>query len=215
MSEVSTARISKDWLIVWVLIIFYTVGIVGLSVDTLKEQFLSLSFFNLLLSFGLALLSFRNWNSRIAICLVIFFLSGMIVEWIGTQTGWLFGDYYYGANLGPKIAGVPWVIGINWALLICCSASIAAKIQANPFVRAIVGASLMTVLDVLMEPVAIKSDYWHWSSATIPMYNYICWFVIAFLLQLGYFSFVKIESNKVLDSLFFLMFVFFVILNFT
>jgi len=33
-----------------------------------------------------------------------------------------------------------------------------------------------------MEPAAVKLGFWQWESATIPTFNYICWFIISALL---------------------------------
>jgi len=46
------------------------------------------------------------------------FWTGMAVEWIGVHTGSLFGDYYYGINMGFKLDGIPYLIGSNWAVRI-------------------------------------------------------------------------------------------------
>ena len=39
------------------------------------------------------------------------------------------------------------------------------------------GALLASFFDWLMEPIAVKLGYWQWASETIPVYNYICWFL--------------------------------------
>jgi putative membrane protein len=138
---------------------------------------------------------------------------GIAVELIGTKTGLLFGDYSYGKNLGIKISGVPIVIGINWAILIISSASITNRLHVSVLLKIILSAFLMTFLDVLMEPVAIESDFWNWTNNSIPFYNYLCWFFISLLLNYLYFTFNLVKSNKVYDALFIIMLVFFSLLN--
>jgi putative membrane protein len=59
-----------------------------------------------------------------------------------------------------------------------------------------------------MEPVAITSDFWHWKG-DIPLYNYVCWFIVSLVLQAVYFRNQLAESNKVHDVLLFSMTVFF------
>jgi putative membrane protein len=71
----------------------------------------------------------------------------------------------------------------------------------------------MVGFDVLMEPVAISSDFWTWIDGYIPIYNYVCWFLVGLFLQLIYHFFKLNESNKVNDSLFVIMTLFFIILN--
>jgi putative membrane protein len=64
-----------------------------------------------------------------------------------------------------------------------------------------------------MEPVAISSDFWSWTDGYIPIYNYVCWFIVGLFLQLIYHFFKLNEANKVNDALFIIMTLFFIILN--
>jgi putative membrane protein len=202
----------RENLLIGILIIFYSVGTVGILIPTFTHQFLALSFFNLVLSTAVVLLArkkdFLNFLFFLGLC----FLTGMTAEWIGTKTGWLFGNYWYGKNLGPKIDGVPYVIGLNWGILVVSSASVINRIKASVLVKSILAALLMTALDYLMEPVAISSDFWHWKGE-IPIYNYVCWFAISLPLHYIYFRWNIVETNKVFTSLFMILTIFFIILN--
>ena len=108
----------KENLLIGILIIFYTVGTVGILLPDFRNQFLALSFFNLLLSTTVVLLARKKDFLKFLFFLSLCFLTGITAEWIGTKTGWLFGNYWYGKNLGPKIDGVPYVIGLNWGVLV-------------------------------------------------------------------------------------------------
>ena len=203
---------NKGSILILVIVIFYTVGTVGMMMPDYREQFLDLSFLNLLLSFAIVLLSRHKRLQHFILFLFLSFLTGMLAEWIGTKTGLLFGDYSYGENLGPKISGVPLVIGINWGILVVASASVVMRLKLNFWWSVVASALLMTLFDVLMEPVAIKSDYWRWNGA-IPLYNYVCWFAVSLPLHYIYFRSGLAESNKVFDALFLVMSIFFIILN--
>jgi bisanhydrobacterioruberin hydratase len=203
---------NKAILLILFLVIFYTVGTIGLLLPQYREQFLSLSFLNLTLSFLVVLLARSKDRQKFYLFLFLSFMVGMTVEWIGTKTGLLFGNYSYGANLGPKISGVPLVIGFNWGILVVTSASVIEKIKGTVLAKSVLAAGLMTLLDVLMEPVAIKSDYWTWVGE-IPLYNYVCWFVISLPLHYLYFKSKLVEANKVYTTLFWILTIFFIILN--
>ncbi len=207
--------LKTNWskLLLLILVIFYTVGTVGLLLPERKEYFLSLSFFNLTLSFVILVLARKKNLFLFFIFLIICFIVGFSAELIGTRTGWLFGSYYYGNNLGYKIYGVPLVIGLNWGILIVTSASIANLFKFSNTVKVILSVLLMILLDYLMEPVAIKSDFWHWKNETIPIYNYISWGLIALPLQIIYFKFKIVETNIVFNALFIILSMFFIILN--
>jgi len=196
------------------LVIFHTVGIIGLQLDNYRETFLGLSFMNLVISFAILVISRKTKKQLFYVFLFLCFLTGMVVEWIGIHTGWLFGDYAYGENLGVKFYGVPWIIGINWGVLSVCACTIAGYLPWKTPYLAVCSALLMTLLDFLLEPVAIESDYWRWNTPEIPIYNYICWFLIAVPLHFVYFRWKLREQNSVPIALFIILGLFFVILNF-
>ena len=201
---------SRDIILSVILVIFYSVGIVGTHIPNYKDSFFHLSYFNLILSFIILIIARNDKSIAFWRFIGFAFLIGMAVEWIGVHTGLLFGDYYYGKNLGYKFFGVPLVIGINWAMLTVVSASIINKINTKVIVKILLGALVMTFFDMIMEPVAIKSDFWHWKDEIIPLFNYVCWFLISLVLQIIYFRFNLVESNKVHNLLLLCMTLFFV-----
>lgn len=210
---IAIIRSNKNAILIAILIIFYTVGTVGILLPDQRDYFLSLSFFNLLLSFSIVLLARERDKLKFVLFLILCYFTGMTAEWIGTQTGLLFGNYSYGQNLGAKWNEVPFVIGVNWGVLVVTSASLIKRFNLSVLISAVLSTLLMTLLDVLMEPVAMESDFWNWENGTIPFYNYVCWFLISLPLHLIYYKFRLAESNKVYDSLFIILTVFFTLLN--
>jgi putative membrane protein len=205
----------REGILISILVIFYTVGIIGLTNESTRTSFLSLSFMNLLLSSAILVISRKTSKNHFILFLVLAFLVGMTAEWIGIHTGYLFGDYYYGENLGVKMDGVPLIIGINWGILTVCSCNFTSLfIKKSLWFSSFVSALLMMFVDVLIEPVAVMSDYWHWDSLNIPLYNYFCWFAVAFPLHFLYFKWRLNEQNKVTFALFCIIVLFFSILNF-
>jgi putative membrane protein len=71
------------------------------------------------------------------------------------------------------------------------------------------GALLATFFDWIMEPVAMKMGFWQWQDNTIPLFNYVCWFLISALLLMVYRSFFFEKDNHfavhllIIQSLFF------------
>ena len=59
-----TVKTFRSELLIAILIIFYTVGTVGILSEASRDQFLSLSFFNLLLSFSVLVVGRkdRSWS---------------------------------------------------------------------------------------------------------------------------------------------------------
>lgn len=194
--------------------IFYLVGLLGISLDSYKSFFVGLSFFHLLLSFGVLILARKKHSSAFWLFMITAFGLGMLAEWIGVHTGALFGQYQYGHILGPKLLGVPLIIGINWAMLSIVSASLLATLKLHFWVEVALASLLMVFLDFLMEPVAVKLGFWNWHNGKIPVFNYICWLLLSLVLQTIYRKWRLNEKNNVAVALFIFMSVFFSVLNF-
>lgn len=193
-----------------ILIVLYAVGTISMLIPTLRSLVLPLSGYTLFFSF-LILLNAYRWNKSLLIGSAAVFILGFFSEWIGVHTGLLFGRYWYGMNLGPKLSGVPFIIGINWAMLTILASGISVKLTKNITVQALIAAGLMTGVDVLMEPVAIHNDYWHWFNEVIPLYNYLCWFAISFVGNLMLIKIAKPNLNNTSLVLFILISLFFTI----
>lgn len=194
-----------------ILVLFYAVGIIGM-LTSFRSFFLQLTPYHLLLSFVIFALSAKK-QRNLAVDMLLIAGCAYLVEWIGVHKGWLFGSYVYGPNLGPKVDGIPVVIALNWVMLVFATASLVKRISLPQYVQAVLGALLMTGLDFLMEPVAVKSGYWYWTSGEIPWYNYVCWFLCAFVFQVWIYRRKSVQVNKVWSVLFMLMIAFFAILN--
>jgi bisanhydrobacterioruberin hydratase len=194
-----------------VLLIFHAVGVIGLS-SSFRSLILPLSSFNLLLSFSILLAFHPRYNLRFWIFAITSFIVGFGAEWIGVHTGWLFGNYDYGTALGWKLDGIPVIIGINWLMLSIVCGELSASFLKNNYVRAIIGAVIMTCLDYLIEPVAINLGYWHWFEANIPLSNYFGWFIIALPLQFLY-QWSRSGNNPLAKWLFLSQVLFFIVLQ--
>jgi putative membrane protein len=76
------------------------------------------------------------------------------------------------------------------------------------------GATLAVFFDWLMEPVAVKLGYWSWNGdGSIPMFNYICWFIVSIVL-LTVFHFANFnKQNKFAVNLLLTQLMFFLLLR--
>jgi len=205
---------SKNTIAASILIILYTVGIIGIGGD-FDDRIVLLTPINLLLSVGLAFWVHPGPYPPLWKLVGICFLTGVGIEMLGVQTGLIFGSYQYGPVLGPKILGTPLMIGVNWTMLVYAAGStINAVFKNQPiFLKSLFGAAMLTTLDFLIEPVAIMLDFWRWEHQVVPMQNYIAWFFVALPLLAAYFIILKKTSNKVAILLLLLQFLFFGILQ--
>ena len=197
-----------------VIILFHVVGLAGLSIPVTRPVFLQIVPFHLLLMLVVIILSHHKLSSRFGIFILIIFWFGFIAEWIGVHKGWLFGNYAYGKTLGLKLFDIPLMIGVNWFLLVYAIGVTMQRIRLkSAFFRVITGATVLVLLDLIIEPVAIKFDYWQWNDSIIPLKNYACWFLVSagMLYVFELFSFKK--QSIAAPVLLITEFVFFGVLN--
>ena len=230
ISKLVIKNISKYQIATAVAIFFHCIGLFGIL-------FFQTGFFihstplTLLLSFSLLIWTQNSKNTAFLFFIAAAFLIGFFSEVVGVNTGLLFGDYSYGKVLGFHFLNVPLLIGLNWFIIIyCCGISthtlltkIINKVTADkkeqlmilkPMSIIVDGAALAVLFDWLMEPVAVKLGFWTWhGDGNIPLYNYICWFIISMLL-LTIFQFCKFEKkNKFAVNLLLIQFLFFLMLR--
>ncbi|WP_129718131.1 carotenoid biosynthesis protein [Pedobacter sp. SYP-B3415] len=166
-----------------VIIIFHLVGLIGFIYEPLRPYFLQLVPFHLLLMFGVILFSYQGSFKRLMLFVSGVLVSGFLVEVLGVYTGKIFGNYYYGDTLGVKVFTVPLLMGVNWVILIFSVAQLVKSIGVrNSIVASVLGALLLTGFDFFLEPVAMALDFWHWDWHTIPLQNYVAWFVVSLIL---------------------------------
>jgi putative membrane protein len=163
-----------------VIVFFHVVGVIGLSMPSLRSYFLAFVPWHLLIMLAILLCSHRYIDRKLVLFTVIIFVLGYAVECTGIHTHWLFGDYSYGKTLGPQLLGVPLIAGVNWFLLTYSTGVFVQRTRLkSAAARVLLGATLLVALDLLLEPVAIRLDYWHWVNQIIPLSNYASWFLIS------------------------------------
>ncbi len=133
---------------------------------------------------------------KFLIYILIISIITIIIEAIGTSTGLIFGNYIYGETLGFKVLNVPLIIGLNWVIVILGTTYISTKLIKNKFFAAIGAGLLSVIFDFILEPNAIKLDYWRWQDNIIPIQNYISWFFITFAFSFVYLNFFKVRDTK-------------------
>lgn len=195
------------------LVIFYSVGLAGLIIPQTREFFKILVPFNLLLNIFLLVIYHGRFKYDFVWKALVIYSAGFVVELAGVNTGLIFGSYAYGPTLGPKIFHTPLMIGINWLMLVYAAHVIVSKYVEKSYFRALLGAAMMVVYDIALEPAAIDLDMWNWGGA-VPLQNYIAWFFISFLLILFADRTRMVNSqNKIAAPLFFVQLVFFILLD--
>ena len=197
-----------------IIVLLHAVGLVGLSIPETRELFQTLTPVQLLTTLFLVLFYHRGWNDAFPIFAAAAFWIGFGAELIGIHTGYLFGDYVYGSVLGPKLWEVPIVIGVNWFILAYLTGSAFHRVP-NDYYAAFLGASAMTALDYILEPVAVDLEFWAWKWEQIPVGNYAAWFGVSFLIHLIWRKANFEKENPIAVFLLLTWIIFFSLLNFT
>lgn len=212
LNTIKISRNEKTGILI--LLILYGVGLAGM-LSPYRAIFLPLSALNLFITASLMFWYEKNRGKEFLIFSVIAWLTGFFIEVAGVHTGKIFGVYHYGESLGIKFLNVPLVIGVNWFILVFASAQWIKFLGiTNRILAAAIGAALMVTLDLIIEPVAMKLDFWQWNGDVIPLQNYIGWYVIAFFLQCIYFQLHPKGLNVIAWFVMIIQVLFFAVLRF-
>lgn len=221
---------SKQQIATSIAVLFHCIGLAGILFYD-AALFASLTPMNLLLSASLLVYTQKEKNNHFLLFASICFVVGYVVEYLGVNHQLLFGDYRYLSAMGFQWNNVPVVIGVNWFIMMyCCGISIQhflnfmwnkLKDENQPrrrnvgfFAVIIDGALLATFFDWLMEPVAVKLGYWQWlGDGSIPVFNYVCWFVISALLMFLFRILSFSKQNQFAVNLLLIQFMFFLVLR--
>jgi putative membrane protein len=92
--------------------------------------------------------------------LFITFTYALLVEQIGSKTGWPFGTYEYSGSLGYQIYGVPLVVPFAWVMLAHPIFIAARKVTKNWVF--LYGGFGMMAWDLFLDPQMVSAERWVW-----------------------------------------------------
>lgn len=206
-------NISSENRWIGLLLLFYFFGLLGMSLEAYRNLFLTFTPLNLFITLIVFYKVNQDTSKKFIVLSFLVFLIGFSVEAIGVATGILFGNYAYGNPFGFKIFDTPLMIGVNWLFLAFCSHGIVQSFTKKALWLILLPAIIMTSLDFLVEPVAMKLDFWNWENGIIPIQNYVMWFITSiFIHGLIYFFRPKINT-KISFVIMSVQIIFFGILN--
>jgi bisanhydrobacterioruberin hydratase len=180
-------------LFIFLVLSMHLAGVIGLLTPA-RAIFQLFTPLHILATTGMLLYAGRQDRGYLAAAGMVA-VATFLVELAGVQTGLIFGEYAYGATLGPKLGGTPLLIGVNWVLLSFSIGHLLTGLGGSLLLRAALGATLMVGLDVLIEPVAMRFDFWDWSGGVVPLQNYLGWWGVSLLVFLALFRGVSFRPN--------------------
>ena len=195
---------------------FFFIGVIGHTLPITQPLMLVLTPYLLLLC-GLIvfIITLREQGWPLLLWAFSTFLITFTLEAVGVATGKIFGAYQYGPVLGIHFWGVPPIIGFNWVLVVLgCAYFVKTQLRiAHPAIGALVAALLCVLFDVILEPLAIRLNYWTWKTVTIPLQNYAAWFLIAYSFALPTWMFKRAIRSRILQGYIGIQGVFFILVQ--
>jgi len=130
------------------------------------------------------LLAARRWGGARAVVTAALVTAGaLVLEAVASRTGWPFGDYRYGDDLWPTVAGVPLAVGLAWWAMAVPAREVAARLVPAGWLRVGLGAAALTAWDVFLDPQMVDEGYWTWDGGgpwrDVPLSNYVGWFLVS------------------------------------
>ncbi len=203
---------AESWLILLISILFIA-GFIFHNLELTAGAVLKLTDLFLFITNGIVFyfLLRKNRTAPFLIWAVSAFLITFFIEFLGVKTGKIFGEYEYGSTMFLQVGGVPVIIAFNWVMLILATYSMSVLLFKNRWIAPVMGSFMIVAFDFVLEPVAMYLDYWQWADGTVPVQNYVAWFVISFVFSSALSLMNTRPLSKILHYYFFMQFIFFLL----
>lgn len=196
------------------LYIFFIMGAVFHMIEGTRHFVLMMTPFTLLMGGVIVLVLSFSAERKFIIYLIITWIVTFAIEVMGVRTGAIFGQYSYGGTLGLKVLEVPVIIGLNWVILVIGGAVFARdvlKIKC-PFMGAFFAGLVTTYVDLFIEPIAIRFDYWTWESVMPGFKNYFAWWLITAVFALVFYALKIKPKSSIITHYVLIQLIFFILL---
>jgi len=125
-------------------------------------------------------LAVAAWGARRAGAALAFVAAAtLMVERVGSTTGFPFGEYDYTGALQPTVGGVPAIVPLAWFAMGVPALEVGRAVTRHPVGSVAVGAAALTAWDLFLDPQMVAEGYWAWAVdgayEGIPLSNYAGW----------------------------------------
>ena len=118
---------------------------------------------------------------------------GFVAEVVGVHSGIPFGSYRYADSLGPRLAGVPIIVGLAWAMMAWPAAVVARRLARTRISQVVIGAWALASWDLFLDPQMVAAGHWTWREPTphlpgvptVPLTNLLGWLVVSAVVSLA------------------------------
>lgn len=176
--------------LVW---LFTVSAMVGISLGY-TDWFLSKTPLNMLILCGVLLALYPVASPKYVAFSLFVVVVSILVEMHGVHYGLLFGPYHYLSFLGPKLFGVPYIIGVNWTILVLSTGALATHYLRSVSWRIVVGSIAMVLMDAIIEPLAPQFNFWVFEAGMPNWVNYAGWFGTALFFH-GVYQYLNLKGH--------------------
>ncbi len=117
-------------------------------------------------------------------------LYAYAIEYTGVKTGWPYGEFHYGVDLGPTVEGIPLGLPIFFLPLVMNSYLLCLLLLGeraeNALVRPLTVVLAVLAMDVVLDPGAVALGFWVYPGVSpdggfygVPLTNYAGWVLSA------------------------------------
>ncbi len=205
-----------------ILSVLHIIAVWGLKSEAAMDFYFPYVAVNYLICLGFIMYYQKHWNMNAIFFLFVCTFAGFLIQVLGVKTSYPFGPFtYIRSELGPQLFNTPYLIGIHWLLLIYCIGILLKNLAYSKVQKAMLGAFMIVLYDIVLEPIAKKNGLWYWLTKKdplsnynpVPLQNYASWFLFAFLMLL-YFNNAKAKlRNPIAPAVFIIMFFFIVAMH--
>ncbi|SDX80311.1 putative membrane protein [Halopenitus persicus] len=109
------------------------------------------------------------------------------IEAVGVATGWPYGAFTYGVDLGPMLGGVPLALPVFFIPLVVNAYLLSLLLLGpradHPAVRLLTVIAAVVAMDVVLDPGAVALGFWRYDAGGafygVPLSNYLGWVLSA------------------------------------
>jgi len=105
------------------------------------------------------------------------------IEMLAIKTGFPYGHFAYGAQIGGKIGGVPWTVPFAWTPLLLAGMCLARRwtnaLTLDKYARILACALIVLAMDMVLDPGAVSQKFWRYATPGafygVPLSNFLGW----------------------------------------